>query len=79
MLAILPGYQKLDFQTASGDNIKGTNLYLSYSDDNENLVGETCGKFFVRPQVAIPENVKIGDSVNVTFNHKGKIESISKK
>ena len=79
MLAILLGYQKLDFQTASGDNIKGTNLYLSYSDDNENIVAETCRKFLLRPNLAKPENVKIGDSVNVTFNHKGKIESISKK
>lgn len=77
MLAILLGFQKLDFNTPNGENIKGTNIYVSYSD--ENVVGEKSERFFVKQEVVFPENVKIGDSVNITFNHKGKVESISKK
>ncbi len=77
MVAKFIGYQQLDFTSPNGEHIKGANLYVSYLD--ENVTGEKTEKFFVKPEIKFPEQLKIGMQMNLSFNHKGKIESITMK
>jgi hypothetical protein len=74
MKAILNGYSEVNFKTDRGDHIEGLNLYVSYEDNN--VIGEKCERFFVNKDIAIP-NLKVGDSLNLFFNHRGKVESIT--
>ena len=72
--ARLIGYSKLDFQSGSGEQIKGYSLYISYPQDK--VIGERTDKVFVREEIAIPK-VKVGDTLNLSFNVRGKLESIN--
>lgn len=72
--ACLIGYTRLDFQSGSGQQIKGYTLYISYPQDN--VIGERTDKVFVREEIAIPK-VKIGDTLNLSFDVRGKLESIN--
>lgn len=72
--ARLIGYSKLDFQSGSGEQIKGYSLYISYPQDN--VIGERTDKVFVREEIEIPK-VKVGDMLNLSFNVRGKLESIN--
>lgn len=74
MKAFLKGYSEVNFKTDRGDHIEGLNLYVSYEDNN--VIGEKCERFFVNKDIAIP-NLNVGDSLNLFFNHRGKIESIT--
>lgn len=74
MVAILIGYSEVDFKTDRGDHIEGLNLYVSYEDNN--VIGEKSERFFVNKDITVP-NLKVGDSLNLFFNHRGKVESIT--
>ena len=74
MKAIVNGYSEVNFKTDRGDLIECLNLYVSYEDNN--VIGEKCERFFVNKDIAIP-GLKVGDSLNLFFNHRGKIESIT--
>ena len=77
MLATIRGIQEMDFVGSNGEHIQGANLFVSYAD--EGVVGERCERFFCRPEIEFPESMKIGSQVNIAFNHKGKVESVSAK
>ena len=77
MVVKLIGVQKVEFVNALGEQIQGNNIYVSYAD--ERTVGEKAEKFFVKPEVAFPEQMKIGEQINIFFNSKGRIEQITKK
>ncbi|MBR4981239.1 MAG: hypothetical protein IKY94_01605 [Lachnospiraceae bacterium] len=70
----LIGRQILDFQSGTG-SVKGTNLFGAYKD--ENVEGLRCDRFFVKDGIEIPE-CKINDTLNLSFNMRGKVESVSK-
>ena len=70
------GIQLLDFASPSGDHIEGTNIFGGFKD--EAVDGLRTEKFFVKKEVELPKELKIGDTVNIFFNHKGKVEAISK-
>ncbi|WP_312502928.1 hypothetical protein [Lacrimispora sp.] len=75
MKATVLGFAKLDFKTPEGTHIQGLNLYLAYSE--KNITGEKANRFFISPEIAIPD-LKIGESVNVFFSPRGKVEAITK-
>ena len=72
----LMGVQDLDFSTDSGDRIKGSNLFVAFED--EHVTGMKTDKLFIREDIKFPENVKIGEQLDILFNMKGKPETISK-
>lgn len=77
MVVRILGIQSVDFVNALGEQIQGNNIYVSYPD--ERVMGEKAEKFFVKPEVAFPEQMKIGEQINIFFNSKGKVEQITKK
>lgn len=77
MIAKLLGMAELDFTSGNGEKIQGCNLFVSYQD--ENVVGEKTDKFYVKKEIKMPEQIKIGDELNIFFNSKGKVEAILKK
>ena len=77
MVAKFLGYQKLDFMSDDGKRVEGVNIYVAHSDPH--VTGEITSKFYVNPEIKFPEQLKIGMQVNLAFNHRGKIESITMK
>lgn len=64
------------FVNNAGEEIKGTNIFVAFKD--ENVIGLRTEKFFLKEGIDLPEEVKINDVLEISFNYKGKIESISK-
>lgn len=75
MVFTLLGIQSVAFTNNAGETIKGTNLYCAYDDENVN--GYRTEKFFIKPEVKLPE-LKLKDSIYLNFNMKGKVESVMK-
>lgn len=76
MNAKILGYKPVSFQANSGETIKGISLYLSFPD--EQVIGEMAERYFLRNVSNLSKELKIGDKIDVTYDRKGKIESISK-
>ncbi|MDW2797203.1 hypothetical protein RZO55_06390 [Clostridium boliviensis] len=76
MTAQLIGIMKVNFTNSEGEQITGNNLFVAFKD--ENVRGARTEKFYVRGDISLPE-VKIQDMIELEFNHKGKIISLSKK
>ena len=76
MQAKLIGVMGVDFSNANGEQIQGTNIFVAFKD--ENVQGLRTEKFFLKNDMALPEQTKINDTLELSFNHKGKIESINK-
>ncbi len=72
----LLGVQRIEFNNANGEKISGNNFYISFKDENVN--GEKTEKLFIKEGIEIPEDLKLNDTIEVTFNMKGKVESVSK-
>jgi hypothetical protein len=69
------GVQDVNFTNANGETINGTNIFVGFSD--ENVEGLRTEKFFIKDSVPFPaENVKINSTLELSFNHKGKVEAI---
>lgn len=74
----LVGVQKINFTNNNGEVINGQTLYITYSESNENLLGVRTDKIFVKPDISIPKEIKIGDFIDLGFTNKGKLETIKK-
>lgn len=72
----LLGVQKINFTNNDGEVINGTNIFVAFAD--ENVKGYRTEKFFVKENIALPKGIQINDTIDLSFNHKGKIESINK-
>lgn len=72
----LVGFMPVDFSGASGERICGTNLFVAFKD--EQVSGMRTDKFFVREGTVLPEQMKPNDTLEVSFNHKGKVEYVDK-
>ncbi|MDT8715762.1 hypothetical protein IAI10_03740 [Clostridium sp. 19966] len=70
------GVQPIQFTNNNGEEIKGTNIYIAFKD--ENVTGLRAEKIFLKNGIELPKDTKINDTVEIAFNFKGKIESISK-
>ena len=71
----LVGVQYVNFTNNSGETINGTNIFCAFKD--ENVEGLRTEKFFLRPEIKLPE-CKLNDSLDISFNMKGKVEAIYK-
>ena len=76
MKARYVGLQEINFENEKGVSISGKNAYFLWED--ENVVGLKAGKFFIKDNVELPNDIKFNDFVDLTFTMKGKIERISK-
>lgn len=70
------GIQELNFQTDRGENIIGNNLFILHED--ENVTGLKASKVFVKEGINLPKDVKLNDTLDISFNMKGKVEAIYK-
>ena len=68
--------QGVDFTNKDGERIVGMNIFVAFKD--ENVHGLKAEKFFLKEGIALPEQVKVNDTLEISFNYKGKIESITK-
>ncbi len=76
MQAKLLGVMEISFTNNQNETVQGLNVFLAFPDSN--VEGMRSEKFFLRDNIVLPKEVKINDVVDVSFNYKGKIESISK-
>ena len=78
MQATLLGIKELDFKPKDGDQIKGTQLFVSFPE--KEMKGVMTDKYFFRSdsETQLPKDLKVGDILDVTFNRNGKVETIAK-
>lgn len=76
MQAKLIGVQPISFTNNSGEAINGTNIFVAFRD--ENVEGLRTEKFFLKEKITLPKDTKLNDTLDLMFNHKGKIEMVSK-
>lgn len=76
MQAKLIGVMGVDFTNANGEQIQGTNIFMAFKD--ENVQGLRTEKFFLKNDLTLPEQTKINDTLELSFNYKGKIEFVNK-
>ena len=75
MQAKLVGVQHVNFTNNNGETINGTNIFCAFKD--ENVEGLRTEKFFLRPEIKLPE-CKLNDTIEISFNMKGKVEMVYK-
>lgn len=71
----LVGVQPINFTNNSGEAINGTNIFVAFKD--ENVDGLRTEKFFLKNEIKLPD-CKINDTLDISFNMKGKVEMIYK-
>lgn len=76
MRAQLFGIMPVDFTNNSGDNVCGTNIFVGFED--ENVKGLRTEKFFLKDGISLPKDTKLNDTLEISFNYRGKVEMISK-
>lgn len=76
MKATILGKRKVDFSTDDGRNIVGTTVWLGFDDDSD-VEGLYSEKTFLSNSVASYKDLAVGADVDVTYNRKGKVISIS--
>lgn len=76
LIVQLIGAKKLQFKSQSGQEISGTNLYVAFPD--ENTEGLQADRFFLKDSIELPKDIRLNDKIDLSFNHKGKIEAVSK-
>lgn len=72
----LLGIEDINFSNDKGEVIKGSTIYVSFKDERVN--GLKTSKFFIRDNIQFPE-CKLNDTINLSFNMKGKVEFIFKQ
>lgn len=75
MTVKLLGIQLVNFTNNNGETIKGTNIYCCFKDDG--VEGLRTEKFFLKDGIKLPE-CKVNDTIDISFNMKGKVEMIYK-
>lgn len=71
----LVGVQHVNFTNNAGETINGTNIFCVFKD--ENVEGLRTEKFFIRPEIKLPD-CKLNDTIEISFNMKGKVEMLYK-
>ena len=77
MQAKIVGVQGIQFTNNRGEEISGTNIFCEFKD--ENVEGLRTEKFFLKNGIALPKDTKLNDTINLSFNMKGKVEMITKE
>lgn len=76
MLAKLLGTSEVHFTDNNGRTVDGMNIYTAFQDENTN--GYKVDKFFLKEGISLPKDTKLNDTIDLSFNMKGKVEKISK-
>ena len=76
MKAKLVGVQGIHFTNNNGEKISGTNIFCAFQD--ENVEGLRTEKFFLKDGITLPKDTKLNDTIDLSFNMKGKVEMIFK-
>ena len=76
MIVELIGLQEIQFTDSSGKVIKGKTIYTAFPQ--ENVQGLRTEKFYIKDEISIPKDIKLHEKVDLSFNMKGKVESICK-
>lgn len=76
MVAKFLGVQGIHFVNNNGEEVNGTNIFCAFQD--ENVEGLRTEKFFLKDGITLPKDTKLNDTINITFNMKGKVEAIFK-
>ena len=74
----LVGFKELDFKSKDGDHIKGTQLFVSFHEDE--TTGDKTEALFIRAdsKTQLPDKLKPGDVLDVSFNMRGKVEAVKR-
>ena len=75
MKATLQGFKQVDFRSDKGEEVKGTQLFITYVD--KTVTGLATNKIFVRHDMKLPDGLKQNDILDLEINMNGKVESIS--
>ena len=75
MQAKLLGIQIVSFTNNNGETVNGSNIFCAFKD--ENVEGLRTEKFFLKDGIKLSD-CKINDTLNLGFNMRGKVESVSK-
>ena len=75
MQAKLIGIQPINFTNNNGETITGTKIYCAYKD--ENVQGLRTDGFFLKADIKLPD-CKINDTLDISFNRKGKPEKVTR-
>jgi len=70
----LKGFRVLDFTADNGEQVKGTQLFVAFTDAA--VTGQMTDKLFVRPDVSLPPDLKPEETLDVFFNQRGKVEAV---
>ena len=73
MQVLLMGLRTLDFES-NGDQIKGMQLFVAYPEDG--VEGQMTDKIFLRDGFELPDGLKPGMNLDVTFNRRGRPEKV---
>lgn len=76
MQAKLIGVQEIHFTNNNGEEINGINIFCTFKD--ESVSGEKAAKFFLKNGINLPKDIKLNDTINLSFNMKGKVEMVFK-
>lgn len=75
MIVKLLGYQNIDFTSNQGDRIVGTNLFVSYPDNN--VKGLRSDRKFASRKAIADQELKVDSYYDVSINFNGKVEKVS--
>lgn len=76
MEAKLVGIQRVRFTNNNGELINGNNIFIAFKD--ENVDGFKTEKLFLKEGIELPKDTKLNDTLEISFNMKGKVEMIFK-
>lgn len=76
MLVQLQGIESIHFQNNSGQEIKGIKLHVAFP--SEVVDGLQVEHFFLKDGINLPKDTKLNDTINIEFNHRGRIQGVNK-
>ena len=68
------GKRKLDFTADDGRHIVGTTIW--YGMESDSVEGYQVEKAFISPDVMAYKEIPLNEPVEISFNFKGRIQSI---
>lgn len=74
MQVLLMGLRALDFASNDGQ-VKGMQLFVAYPEDG--VEGQMTDKLFLKDGFELPDGLKPGATLEVSFNHRGKPEKVT--
>lgn len=74
MIVTLVGWKHLDFPNDRGEQVKGTQAFVSFPEDG--VTGQRTDKLFFKDGFELPA-LEPGMTLEIAFNRKGKPEKVT--